>query len=137
MFKMQTVRGLSFGLACMLGGLLAGCGDIAWERDHQAGLRRAVQSRKRALIEFTAGFDEGASKMDGEVFTNPDVQDLMKQFVPIRLDANMNRSLAEQFGIQKTPAFVVIRPDMSVADVYQGTMEADKFRLFLIKNSLN
>lgn len=137
MIRMQTVRRISLGLACVLSALLAGCGPINWEHDPQTGLRQALQNRQRALIEFTTGIDEGASQMDSEVFSDPDVQNLMKKFVAIRVDTNLHQSLVEHFSIQKTPAFVVVRPDLTVADIHQGTMDADKFRLFLIKNSLN
>ncbi len=137
MIQVKDARRMALVVAVLFGGLAAGCGPINWEYDHQVGLQKAVQNRQRALIEFVSGFDQGANQMDSEVFSDPDVQHLMRRFVPIRLDLGMNRELAQQFGVEKTPAFVVVRPDLSVAGATQGTMAADEFRRFLIRNSLN
>ena len=115
----------------------SGCTGVYWERDQQAGLRKAVDNDQRAVIEFVSGFDSATRKMDSEVFSDPDVVKLMRRFVAIRLEAGTHKKLAEQCGVTSTPAFVVVRPDMSVSGAYQGTMKADQFRLFLIRNSLN
>jgi len=124
-------------LASLSWGLVAGCGPVNWEYDQQKGLQKAVQARQRAVIEFVSGLDQGANQMDDEVFSDVEVQKLMQRFVPIRLDVGMNRQLAEQFGVQKTPTFVVVRPDLTVAGSCLGPMPADQFRRFLIRNSLN
>ena len=137
MFRYHRHRGLLVALLCLLGGLPGGCAWVHWEFDHQAGLRKAVKNRQRALILFTRGFDTGANQMDREVFSDPDVQHLMRYFVPIRVDAGLNPRLVEQFGVKGTPAFVVVRPDLTVAAVQEGKMTAEQFRHFLIKNSLH
>jgi hypothetical protein len=122
-------------LAAAAGG--CGGGAVKWERDQQTGLQRAVQYRQRAVIEFVSGLDEEANRMDKEVFTDPDVTKLMQRFVAIRLDRGSNRTFADQFGIQTTPAFVVLRPDLSVAGEHEGAMTSRQFQMFLIKSSLN
>jgi hypothetical protein len=115
----------------------SGCTGVNWEHNQQAGLRKAVNNRQRALVEFVSGFDADTNRMHSEVFSDPDVVRLMQRFVAIRLDAGMNKRFAEQLGVSQTPAFFVVRPDMTVSGSYQGTMKADQFRLFLIRNSLN
>ena len=42
--------------------------------------------------------------------------------------------MADQFGVQTVPTFVVIRGDLTVAGSVVGKMDADKFRGFLIKH---
>jgi thiol:disulfide interchange protein len=133
----RTRRGIVLLFACTFAAVAGGCSGINWERDQQAGLQKAVQSRQRAVIEFVAAFDEGANQMDSEVFSDPDVVKLMRRFVAIRLDWGSNKQFADQFGVQGTPAFVVVRPDLSVAGQYEGTMRSRQFQLFLIRNSLN
>ena len=134
----QHVRGYAaVALASALFGLGSGCTGVNWERDQEAGLRKAAQNRQRAVIEFVSGFSEATSQMDKDVFSDPDVVRLMQRFVAIRLDVGMNPKLAEQFGVKQTPWFVVVRPDMTVSGTSQAIMKADQFRLFLIRNSLN
>lgn len=129
----RAVAALAFALL----GLSSGCTGVNWERDQQAGLRKAVDNRQRAMIAFVSHLDEATGKMDSEVFSDPDVVRLMQRFVAIRLDIASNQSLAEQFGVKQVPAFVVVRPDLTVSGIHQGTMKAEQFRLFLIRNSLN
>lgn len=124
---------LSLGLLT----LASGCTSIDWHLDQQAGLRKAVDNRQRAVIEFVGTFDDATRKMDSDVFSDPDVVRLMRNFVAIRLDAATHKDLVEKFGVQATPAFVVVRPDLTVSGMQQGYMKADQFRLFLIRNSLN
>jgi len=134
----QRLRGCAaVALASALLGLGSGCTGVNWEHDQEAGLRKAAKNRQRAVIEFVSGFDEATSKMDKEVFADPDVVRLMQRFVPIRLDVGMDPKLAEQFGVKQTPWFVVVRPDMTVSGTSQAIMKPDQFRLFLIRNSLN
>ena len=118
-------------------GMASGCTGVNWEHDQQAGLHKAYERSQRAMIEFVSGFDADANRMDSQVFSDPDVVRLMQRFVAIRLDAGANKQFAEQCGITQTPAFVVVRPDMTISGSYQGTMKPDQFRLFLIRNSLN
>lgn len=115
----------------------SGCVGVNWELSQQAGLRKAVQNNQRAMIEFVSGFDAETGRMHDEVFTDPDVIRLMQRFVAIRLDAGLNKQFAEQLGVTQTPAFFVVRPDMTISGSYQGIMKKEQFRLFLIRNTLN
>jgi hypothetical protein len=135
--RTQSLRSGMVMMAIALGGLVSGCTGVNWERDQQTGLRKAVKNTQRAMIEFVGGFDEETSRMDREVFSDPEVVRLMQRFVAIRLNAASNKQLAEQFGVNQTPAFVVVRPDLTVSGMHQGTLKADQFRMFLIRNSLN
>jgi len=115
----------------------SGCGSIQWEHSYESGLKRAASQRRRALLQFYSAVDSDCLEMDREVFTNPDVQDMMKNFVAIRLDSVLNRKLAEQLNVQTIPTFVIIRPDRQIAGSASGGMDAEKFRIFLIKYSYN
>ena len=115
----------------------SGCGSIQWERSYEAGLKRAASQRHRALLQFYSAVDGDCLEMDRKVFTDPDVQDLMHNFVAIRLDSVLNKKLADQFNVQTVPTFFVIRPDRQIAGSASGGMDAEKFRIFLIKYSYN
>jgi hypothetical protein len=124
-------------LVSALAAACTGCLGVNWELSQQAGLRKAAQNNQRAMIEFVSTFDSATSRMHDEVFSDPDVLRLMQRYVAIRLDAGLNKQFAEQLGVTQTPAFFVVRPDMTVSGSYQGVMKKDQFRLFLIRNSLN
>ena len=53
------------------------------------------------------------------------------------VDTVFDKELAKYFNVQATPAFFVIRPDGQVVASHSGKLEAEKFRIFLIKSSYN
>jgi len=115
---------------------LAGCG-LNWELDYQRGLAKAADARRRAVVQFYQAVSRDCRAMDLEVFSNDDVRKLLGRFVPIRLDPVLSRQLAEQWEVQNVPAFVVLRPDGSVAGKHDGRMDAKAFCVFLINHMYN
>lgn len=134
---MRADRWQLAGLAILtLLGPMSGCSllGVAWEHDYQVGLRRAAETRQRALVEFYSFWNQDCRAMDGEVFANNEVRELLRQFIPVRVDAGLNAKLMEEFGANTLPTFVVIRPDGEVVTTRAGRMDAAQFRVFLIGN---
>ena len=131
----SCIRRCIFVFPLLLAGL-AGCSDVNWQHDPQSALNKAAQTRQRALMMFVGGFDQAATKMDTEVFADKNVQALMREFVAIRVDTMFHKQLVQKYGVQQTPAFVVVRPDMSISGKQEGGMTTDQFRTFLIRNRL-
>jgi thiol:disulfide interchange protein len=114
--------------------LPGGCSPIQWERSYEQGLEQARQQRRRALVHVHSAMSHSSRQMDSEVFTDPEVQRLMANFVAIRLDQVLDRRIVEQLGVQVVPSFFVVRPDMSISASHAGKLDAEKFRVFLIRN---
>jgi hypothetical protein len=114
-------------------GLLTGCGSIRWERNLEAGLKRAANEQRPALVMFSSALSQDCFEMDRDVFTDPQIEKTMGGFVPIRLDVVMNRKLSDELGVRTSPSFVVFRPDRSVAGFHEGKMDVARFGVFLIK----
>jgi len=117
--------------------LIAGCGAVQWQYSYDKAKREAAQQRRRMLVEFASAASMDCHEMDAKVFTNAEVRQLMQRFVAVRLDSVFHRDLARQFNVQTTPTFFVIRPDGQVVGSLAGKMDAEKFRVFLIKYSYN
>jgi thiol:disulfide interchange protein len=116
-----------------------GCSEVKWDRDFSKGLQRAAQLRRRALVQFHSNISSECRKMDKDVFPDPEVQKQLSRFVPIRVDVHLNQKLAERYNVVVTPSFLVFRPGlkgMELLSQHGGAMDADTFRIFLIKNSL-
>lgn len=119
----------------VLTALAAGCSPVRWERDYEAGVQRATQLNRRALVQFHSHLSQACREMDEQAFADPDVQKIMQHFVCIRVDDMVDRKLSEQFGVQVLPSFFVIRPDMTLSPGSQtGKLDAERFRAFLIKH---
>lgn len=132
--SLTLVRYLLLGT---LPALACGCSPVRWEGNYQRGLAEASQLRRRALVQVHSNVSGDCRQMEDEVFSDPEVQKLLQGFVPIRVDAMLDRVIVEQLGVQVVPTFLVIRPDLTVAGSHAGTMSAEKFRIFLIKNTYN
>jgi len=130
--KVRMLQNTVFLLAVAVS-LVAGCGSVHWEHNYQKGVTRAAQLRKRSLIQFYSPLDADCLAMDREVFSNPDVQKALNEFVAIRLDYMLNKRLADDLNVQVLPSFFVLRPDGRIMGSYSGRMDEQKFRIFLLK----
>lgn len=130
-FSFQT-RGLSLILPALVVSA-TGCSTIVWEPGLQAGLQKAARTGKPALVQFHAMFDSECMEMDADVFSDPDVEETMRDYVPIRLDYGWKRDLADRLGVEVLPTFFIFRADGSLAGSHAGKMNAVNFRTFLMK----
>ncbi len=115
----------------------AGCSGVPWQYDFQGGLRDAAESRKRLLLMFCTAVSPSCREMDAEALSDPSNRQLLGGFIPVRVDATMNRELATQYNVEVVPTFVIFRPDGSVAGTGVGGMDPETFRGFLIRNRFN
>ncbi len=113
--------------------LAGGCSFIRWESSLESGLAKAAQGQRPALVQFYSALNGDCLEMERQVFTDSEVQQQLEGFVPIRLDCQLNRKLAEQMGVERLPTFFVLRCDGTIAGSHAGKMAADKFNFFLIK----
>lgn len=115
---------------------LAGCGPRAsWELNYEWGMKKAARQQRRALIQFWSPMNEDCWAMDKEVFKDPDVCDVMRRYVAIRLDPAWHGPLADVLGARTVPSFVILRPDREKVAIHEGRMTTKAFHLFLINNS--
>jgi thioredoxin-like negative regulator of GroEL len=121
--------------SALIAPLLGGCGNAVWN-DYRSGIDRVQQERRRGLVTFTAGWSADSREMDS-ILVEPEVQKLLNHFVVIRVDAVIEKSIADQYGVQTVPSYVVIRPDLTIAGGAAGKMDSDRFRGFLIKHSFD
>jgi hypothetical protein len=117
--------------------LVSGCGGIPWRYDVADGIRAAGQQRRRAAVYFCTGSSSECREMDFQVFRDPKVRELLREFIPVRQDLYLNRKMAEQLEVKEVPTFVVVRPDGSVAGRQGGKFTPESLRIFLIKNRHN
>ena len=90
------------------------------------GMSAAKSSGKKIFISIYSASDNWSKKMDSEVYTSPNVQASLSDFVFIKLNAdgkekyNFNNkeytsaSLAKFFGGTGYPTFVAMNPDGSI-----------------------
>ncbi|MHC4441355.1 MAG: thioredoxin family protein [Planctomycetota bacterium] len=134
--KTRSIRSVVIAIGALIS-LLAGCSTIQWEHDYKKGVRRAAQLRKRVLVQFHSNVNPDCIEMDRKVFTDPEVQKLMGEYVAVRLDYLLNKKLADDLDVQIVPTFLVLRHDGAIVGSHVGKMNETKFKYFLIKQRYN
>lgn len=135
--RQRTCKAFAAMLSAALLLTATGCGFVPWRYDFDGALRSAAARKQRAVVLFTSADSEAAREMDMRTFSDAKVQNLMREFVPVRLDYHFNKQRAEQMGVTQPPAILVVRPDGTVAGSEEGYLDAEALRLFLIKNRYN
>lgn len=79
-------------------------------RGYEAGLREAQREQRPMLVFFTAQWCQFCHEMADQVFTDQQVVQLGERFVCILVDADTERWVCEQFGVQAFPTVQFLSP---------------------------
>ncbi|MEZ6045512.1 MAG: thioredoxin fold domain-containing protein [Planctomycetaceae bacterium] len=120
---------LCAGFVCLLflqaGSLRA---DVQWRTSLREVALEAKQTGKPMLLKFTAEWCTFCHKME-KSFDRTDVSQLVNEnFVPIKVDADENKKLVKEIGIDGFPTTVIISPDFQVLQKITGYLEADELK---------
>ncbi len=113
--------------------LLATCqawGQTAlnWETNLEHARQQAAASGRLVLVHFSAPWCTACRKMEQEVLSQPTVQATINaDYVPVRLNVDHNRILAQQYGVRSLPTDIVITPDGRLLERHPGFMEAHQY----------
>lgn len=83
-----------------------GITEIEW-RDYEEGIDFAQE--KAVIIDFYADWCKPCKKMDEQLYTNESVIEKAKNFLMIRVNADENRELAINYGIQYLPTVIFLK----------------------------
>ena len=108
-------------------------GVIPWERDLAGALRQAGQEQRGVLLYFSSPHCPPCRAMGREVFTRPEVVQVVGDLIPVRLTGEAQPELRRKFAVYGYPTFLVLRPDGTVAHERLGEMTYDGFRDFVTR----
>ncbi|HEV7670866.1 MAG TPA: thioredoxin family protein [Thermoanaerobaculia bacterium] len=98
-------------LAAVFGGWPAHAVDApAWTGDFHQALAEARQSHRAVLIDFSAGWCAPCKQMDRDLWSRPEVIELTRKVIVVRLDFDRQRGLALKQGVSGIPAVIVLDP---------------------------
>lgn len=100
---------------------------IPWRSDLAAAQKESRESRKPALLYFTATWCGPCQRMASETFSKAEVAHALEQFVPVKIDIDKDRSTTEHYQIDGVPTFVQIDDDGKVVKQITGGMDASDF----------
>ncbi|MDE0107955.1 MAG: protein-disulfide reductase DsbD family protein [Bryobacterales bacterium] len=124
-------------------GLGAGSdGSLVWIKDDYEGAAASARNASQPLlVSFTGYACSNCKWMKANMFTKPEIDELIRDFVLVELytdgfDEASERNQAyqvERFRSSSIPFYALILPDGSVAATFSGqTRDAQEFRTFLM-----
>ena len=84
-----------------------------WLTDFERAQAESKRLGKPLLLHFVSGWDPYTRKMDADVIYEPEFQQMLDQFVAVRVDVgnfNQNLDLGKQFKIKGVPTDILISP---------------------------
>ncbi len=100
--------------------------QVEWSTDIEGSLRRAASSGKPALLHFTASWCSYCRRMEQNTYSDSRViARINSQFVPVKVDADRNRSLLKELGVQGLPAILVVSPELRPLKRIKGFQTSD------------
>ncbi len=78
-----------------------------WIRDYETAQKISIATNRPMLIDFWATWCRPCVKMDIEVWGNEDVKELLKNYVPVKINLDHNRALANQFQVKAIPYYFI------------------------------
>jgi thiol:disulfide interchange protein len=95
--------------------------------DFPQALDRARSGGQIVMVDVYTDWCGWCKKLDRETYADRRVQEALRGFVPIRVDAEKGgRSVAETYGVDGFPTILFVAPDGRVVRKVQGFVDADE-----------
>jgi thioredoxin-like negative regulator of GroEL len=79
-----------------------------WLTSYDAALKVAQAENKLILIDFWATWCKPCTKMDIEVWSDPEIQELQDKFVAVKIDIDLDPSTASKYRVRAIPAVMIL-----------------------------
>jgi len=101
--------------------------SITWVNNLDEGLKLADASKKPAMVDFYAGWCGWCKKLDKDVYTDPQVQALAKNFICVKVDTDKDQANSSKYAVQGLPTIIFLKGDGSVINKIVGYQPAPDF----------
>ena len=102
---------------CML--LSSVSASANWITSFEEARKLALGTNKFMIVDFWAPWCGPCKKMDKESWQTPEVQALLENYIPVKLNVDENRELADRYGIEAIPHMMIL--DGNGKEVYSFT----------------
>ena len=107
-----------------------------WYTDFDTAQKVAIASNKLILVDFWADWCGPCKRMDQDVWSEEDIKNVMENYVPLRVDFDTQRRLANQYGVRGIPFVAIIdangkvlHNNLGYTDKNQTLKVLEKFRM--------
>jgi thioredoxin-like negative regulator of GroEL len=123
-------------LAAMVGALVilgargaASAQEVKWRYDYNSARKEAEEKHRPLVIDFGTENCLWCKRLDSSTFHDAAVVSAMNdKFIPLKIDAEREATLASSLHIQSYPTVVLAAPDGKILDMVVGYKEAAAFQ---------
>lgn len=113
---------------CLLPAAPGRAQEVQWRHDYTAARREAVEKHRPLVVDVGTENCYWCKRLDASTFRDPTVVSLMNErFIPVKLDADREPTIANALGIQSYPTIVLASPDGKILKIQTGFQEAGPF----------
>jgi thiol:disulfide interchange protein len=101
--------------------------NITWVNSLDEGLKLASTAGKPVMVDFYAEWCGWCKKLDKDVYTDPQVKALSKNFICVKVDTDKDQASSSKFGVQGLPTIVFLKGDGTLINKIVGYQPAPEF----------
>lgn len=98
-----------------------------WLTDLDEALKLAKTTNRLVMVDFYTDWCTFCKRLEAEVFSSKEFQDMHKRFVFVKVDGDRNRELVERFKVSGYPTNIFLRPDGTQVHEIVGYVPKDRF----------
>lgn len=102
-------------------------GEIGWQEEHDAGLARAKEEGKPAVLVLYADWCGFCKKLFSETLPDPRIRALYDRFTWVRVNSDKKADVKKRYGQDGYPMIVLFRADGTIARKIDGFQEPAAF----------
>jgi thioredoxin-related protein len=129
MSKVRTLSALVIcSVSCIACPLPLFAQEVPWRLDYNAARKEAREKNKPIVLDFGTTDCFWCKKLDTTTFRDPAVvKALTEQFIPVKVNADKDMTLAQALGINNYPTLVFAAPNGKILSQQDGYVDAVQF----------
>lgn len=108
-----------------------------WYTNFENARKVAITTNKLIIVDFWATWCGPCKKMDSEVWSDTEIQKKMGSFVPLKIDLDIKRNLANRFNVKAIPYIFIIDGNGEIVFQSRGYMDKQETLEMLETYALN
>ncbi|WP_010229601.1 thioredoxin family protein [Gillisia marina] len=111
--------------------------QVGWTSSFENAQKLAVATDRLILVDFWATWCGPCKKMDRESWSDREVQEITKAYVPLKIDLDKRTPLAQKFGVNAIPLVLIMDGHGEMIFQQVGYMNKEELSEILKEYALN